>query len=436
MMASTLCIITSLASHVDADTIKLSNGDALTGTLQSFDQNLAVFQSTMAASPLQIKSASVSKITIPRANIKHANSAHAETLTLANNDVIPCNVISMDEMQLLVSTNYAGEFSIPRSNIRSLEFRTLRDSPIFLGKEDPKLWTSQTGGWLLYNNNTYHGKGSLTQKLPLSENIRIKFGLSWRDTPNFVFRFCAENDTATTKQDTYELIFNSAGMQIRRYQNEHQPSALLADIKAINPNLLNQNFIKIDLRVNRSENLLTLYVNSELVGTWRDPFDKSTGNHIIFNNRSKELKNCILTDIIVTASSEFALATYHDKTSAAKTDLLIDSEGEKISGILRSISGPKANKRRIIFDLKHATEPLKVPDHRVNIVLFAKPDHLPSFPEATFIASLTDGGHLKLDKPKLVDGKLSISHPILGPCTLSPGSISSITRRSANPDKK
>ena len=46
MMASTLCIITSLASHVDADTIKLSNGDALTGTLQSFDQDLAVLQSS------------------------------------------------------------------------------------------------------------------------------------------------------------------------------------------------------------------------------------------------------------------------------------------------------------------------------------------------------------------------------------------------------
>lgn len=435
-LACPIAALLSLCIPASGDIVEFDNGDTLTGSIQAFEQGQVVFQPAMATKPLQIEAESVSRIVFPITNGQDENPPHAESLTLANNDVLPCQVVSMDATQLHISTRYGGDFSIPRSKIRALQFGIVSETTIFTGKERPSKWTHQSGKWSLAKANTYQGSGVLAQQLTLPANVCFKFDLSWQGSPNFAFRFCAENDSATTKQDTYELIFNSAGMQIRRYENKLQPSALLANIPTINPYKLKNDSINIELRANRSENLLSLYIDSKLIGTWLDPLALSKGNHMIFNNRSKEAKNCIISNISVTTLNDGALPRHREKISSVKADLLIDSEGEKISGLLKSISGSQSNKRTITIDLKHASEPLKIPDRRVSTLLFAEPDHLNKFPETTFEAFLVGGGHLHLDKLRLVDGRLSTIHPILGPCSLSLELVSHINRSGLQSNKK
>jgi len=442
------CLIGALLSFytpVSADTVKFDNGDILDGKVQAFEPEKILLQSTMTSDPMQIKCKSVKNIIFSKKEKPQQQQQpkqYTERLTLANNDVIPCHVISMDEKQLHISTRYAGDFSISRTDIRSLQFGTRREGTIFTGHEKPAQWTHMDGEWNLQNGTSHEGIGSLAQKLDLPENVRFQFKLSWKDVPNFAFRFCAENESATTKQDTYELTFNSAGMQIRRYASDNQPAALpaalLLDIKEISPFKVNKKSLDIVIRVNRSDNEGTLYVDSKLIGYWADPLPDSKGSYIVFNNRSEEKENCTISNILVTTLNKTATQRLSDKTSKAITtsDLLIDSEGNNYLGELKSINSSDTNELIITMGVEHTPELLKVPGRRVSILLFAKPDNTSKFPVTTFNASLRDGGQLQLNNPRLVEQGLEMIHPILGPCSLTRESIAQITISREHPEKK
>lgn len=425
-LAATTYALTSPLADVSADSIELHNGDTLSGTIQSLEKGLVILRSPLAYAPLEIKAESISKISFPEQ--AEGNPVHTERLTLANNDVIPCKVLSMDKEQLHISTWYAGKFSIPRTNIRALQFGLSEEKTIFLGNDDPAQWSTRDGSWSFSGTSyTSNGTGTLARKLDLPENLRINFNLAWKETPNFSFRFCAENDSPTTKQDTYEFLFNSAGMQIRRYENAKQPAAPIANI-SIKPRSIASQSINVDLRVNRAEGLISLYIDTKLIGTWPDPFATSKGEYIIFNNRTSRKTSCIISDIRVMSLNDGSLPRHREKADIAQSDVLIDSEGEKMSGTLQSISAGETNKRTVTFNVKHAANPLRVPDRRISTLLFAQPEDTPKFSKSTFTAMLDGGGQIQLENPKLVDGKLTSIHPILGPCIISPKALSHISQ--------
>jgi hypothetical protein len=413
-----------------ADIIELHNGDLLTGNIHSLDKTLVTMESPLADTPLKIKAEAIRKISFPDQAKDTPN--HTERLTLTNNDTIPCKVITMDDKDLHVFTWYAGKFSIPRNNIQSLQFGLSEEKTLYTGNDDPSRWTTRKGRWNRTDTGyTCSGNSILARKLDLPENVRFNFDLSWKENPNFVFRFCAESDAATTKQDTYEFVFNSAGMQIRRYENSNQPAGPLANI-AIKPHSIATRKLNIDLRVNRSEGLLTLSIDNQLIGTWPDPFNTSKGNHIILNNRahSTSRTSCVISNLHVSGMNDGSLPRYREKTLASKADVLIDSEGEKMSGNIITISNKNTDKRTIVFNVKHSTAPLHVPDHRISTLIFGQPEDTPKRPFSTFTAMLKNNGSLQLARPKLEKGKISCQHPILGPCIIDINALTHIQQSS------
>ncbi len=422
-------------SSAQADIVELSNGDLLTGNVESLDKALVTLVSPLASTPLEIRADAIRKITFPDAS--ESTPDHTERLTLTNNDVIPCKVLSMNDKELHVSTWYAGKFSIPRNNIQFLQFGLSEEKTIYTGTDDPAQWTTRKGRWSRTSTGyTCSGNSTLARKLNLSENVRFNFDLSWKENPNFVFRFCAESDEATTKQDTYEFVFNSAGMQIRRYQNSEQPAAPLANI-SIKPHSIPGRKLNIDLRVNRSEGLLTLTIDNQVIGTWPDPFTTSKGNHIILNNRASSTSStsCIINNLRVSTMTDGALPRHREKNLTSKADVLIDSEGETMSGNIISINidsdSERADKRTIVFNVKNSTAPLLVPDRRMSTLIFGEPENMPEFPLPTLTAMLKNNGAIQLTQPKLKQGKISCQHPILGPCLIDINALTHIQHSSA-----
>ena len=430
------CFLSTLiagASVVHADVIELTSGDLLTGTISAINKDGATIDSAISDSPLEVRAAAIKRMTF--SGEEKNTHTHPERITLVNGDSLPCQVLSMNQDSLRISTWYAGNFEIARKNIRSLRFGLSEERNIYTGNDAPSKWDTKEGSWTM-TDGTYTGKGSgvLARELDLPENVRIRFNFAWKDTPNFVFRFCGETDTATTKQDTYELIFNSAGMQIRRYQGNRQ-YAPIANID-LKPHEVSEKRINIDLRVNRRQGTLTLYLDGNKIDTWPDTFETAEGNHIIFNNRASRGSACIISDLQVSDWNDGSPSRHSAKIAQSKMDVLIDSEGEKISGHIAKISQGKTNKRTIQFDVKHSTKPLMVPDRRVSILYFSKSDDADAnLPKPVFTAHLNGYGSLQLEQPKLKDGKVITHHPILGPCTLDSRVIASITQ-SKSPAKK
>ncbi|WP_435895067.1 hypothetical protein [Oceaniferula spumae] len=427
-----LCTLLGGLPAAQADVIELLNDDVLTGTIQSLDKDGATISSDVSAAPLAVRASAIKRMTFP-GEVQNTNS-HSERIILANGDSLPCQVLSMDQNNLEISTWYAGKFTIPRKDIRSVRFGLSEERDIYTGNDAPSRWGTTEGLWSL-SDGTYTSKGSgiLARELKLPENVRFRFSLAWKDTPNFVFRFCAESDSANTKQDTYEFLFNSAGMQIRRYEGNQQ-YAPLANIE-LKPHEVSDRKINVDLRVNRSQGNVTLYLDGKKIDTWPDTFSTPKGNYIIFSNRASRGTGCILSDIRVTDWNDGTPARHQAELARSKSDILMDSEGQKISGQITAITADKADERTIQFDVKHSTKPLMVPDRRVSILYFAQPEEETKFPTATFTAHLSGFGTLQLDHPQLKDGKVSTRHAILGPCTLDPKAIASIAQSETATEK-
>lgn len=432
-----------LVSAAHGDTLETDHGDTISGTVESLEHGTIVFKSPMSPQALQIKASSLKHLTFPHTN--KSGPKHTEILTLINGDTLPCHVTSIDEDQLSLTTGYAGSLNVDRSKIRSLRFGIISEDILFIGNEPPETWTHMEGGWTMTDDQTYQGKGHLAQQLPLPDKVRYQYDLSWQSTPNFAFRFFAENNSAASKQSTYELIFNSGGMEIRRYPDNTQSALRVISLSPadIQQGQKQKKSINIDLRADKSEGLISLYLDSTFIGTWEDKtVSPANGNYTIFHNRSDQKTNCVISNITITSRIGSINSRFYDKDATlAKTDILTDSQGDNIPGRLVEMQSDDANKRIVVFEEKHAqdsrqTDSLQVPEHRVSTLLFEKEENPAPSAGFSHMLHLNNGGKLQISQPEITGDQLTAIHPILGPLNVSRTSIESLSKGNTEPAKQ
>ena len=294
------------------------------------------------------------------------------------------------------------------------------------------------------DDQAYEGKGHLAQQLPLPDKVRYQYDLSWQSSPNFAFRFFAENNSAASKQNAYELIFNSEGMEIRRYPDNTQSALRVISLSPadIQQGQKQKKSINIDLRADKSEGLISLYLDSTFIGTWHDTVRPTNGNYTIFHNRSDQKTNCVISNIAITSRIGSINSRFYDKDATlAKTDILTDSQGNNIPGKLTEIQSDDTNKRVVVFEEKHEQDSLEevslqVPEHRISTLLFAKEENPAPSAGFSHMLHLNNGGKLKINKPRITADQLTATHPILGPLNVSRTSIESLSKGNIEPAKQ
>ena len=431
-----------LVSAAHGDSLETDHGDTISGTVESLEHGTIVFKSPMSPQALQIKASSLKHLTFPHTN--KSGPKHSEVLTLINGDTLPCHVTSIDENHLSLTTGYAGSLNVDRSKIRSLRFGIISEEILFIGNEPPETWTHMEGDWTMTDDQAYEGKGHLAQQLPLPDKVRYQYDLSWQSTPNFAFRFFAENNSAASKQNAYELIFNSEGMEIRRYPDNTQSALRVISLSPadIQQGQKQKKSINIDLRADKSEGLISLYLDSTFIGTWHDTVRPTNGNYTIFHNRSDQKTNCVISNIAITSRIGSINSRFYDKDATlAKTDILTDSQGNNIPGKLTEIQSDDTNKRVVVFEEKHEQDSLEeislqVPEHRISTLLFAKEENPAPSAGFSHMLHLNNGGKLKINKPTITADQLTATHPILGPLNVSRTSIESLSKGNTEPAKQ
>jgi len=417
-----------------ADVIRMSHGDRLTGTIQSLSEQKVTLASPLTPTPLEVKPDSVQKITFD--NHSELNNTHTELLTLSNGDTLPCSVISLDSQTLNISTWYAGPFSIPRTDIKILQFGISPDKPIYLGMDPPSEWDTHKGGWSFTNGGYIcDGAGTLARKLDFPNNLRINFDLTWENTPNLAVRFLAANDSGKNTQDCYEFTFSSYGIKIQRLFKKQKPTPITS-IDLVPHTIISQK-INIDLKINRDSGQITLALDGVECGTWIDSLETLKGNHIVINTRNSRGKSCNLANLKISEWMKGQRSRPLERLNQEKVDILLDSEGEKISGHISSIQNNQSEERVIKLKVKYSKDPILVPDHRLCTLIFSKQsktsDKIKTPKKSYFSAQFVGGGTLQLTTPKLDQDKITTTHPILGNCTLNTSVISHILYHQVTP---
>jgi len=247
---------------------------------------------------------------------------------------------------------------------------------------------------------------------------------SWENTPNISFRFCAENDKASTKQDCYEFTFGSAGIRLRRVLSKSTPASLFNINRK--PHEIDNQEIEIDLRIDRELGKITLFLDGKERGSWIDPFDSPQGNHIILSNRSSQGPGCKIANLTISQWKDGSQPKHLNNLVQGKDDVLINDEDNRRSGHIISISKDTPKKQTVQIKGNYAKKPLIVPTRRVNTLIFAQPEQENKEAPSPYHAQMVGGGTLQLENPQLNQGKITTTHPILGPCVIDTSAVSRI----------
>ena len=429
---ATIALIVSVTSAL-GDTLEADNGNIITGKVQSFDQRGIIMESPLSEQPLSVKASSFNNLVFSHSN--KPSSSHSEILTLINGDQLPCKILSLEKNIINITTWYAGDMTIERSKIASIRFGLIAEELIFSGNEQPEKWTDVSGKWTMPMDLHYRGSGYLAQEVILPEKVRFHYELQWQDLPNFAFRFFAENESATKNQNTYELIFNSKGLEIRRYPNDTDRASRIASIDAPvieQPHQKEKKSLNIDLRVDKNEGLISLYLDSKFVGTWHDPLGSVGGNYVIFNNRSKRPENCTIGNISITSLSGGVKPRFFDADAmSSKTDILTDSEGDYIHGNFISLETNDTDQRMIVMETSDTKDIRRIPEHRISNLSFKKSENKSSAAKSLYTLRLKNEGKLQINQSKISGPEVSALHPILGPLHLSRSSLKSMSSSSS-----
>ncbi len=417
---TTLCTL----AYAQADLVKLTNGDSLSGNINKIGKNSLSLSSPLTPVIIDIKSDKVSFISFDKPTKQPVQ--HRELVTLINGDKLPCKILSFQKETLKLSTWYGGEFSVARNNIQSIEFGLIEDKIIYKGSEPPEKWTLTKGTWKYSKSNGYscQGSGALARKIDFPDAFSVNFNISWRNTPNFVLRFCADNTKALTKQNSYEFSFNNAGMAIKHVFDKKMAVTLATS--HLRPSKIKDKKLQVEIQINRKTGEGTLYLDGIKAEHWIDTLSSPQGKFIILNNRT-DSNGTSIKDLIVKQSRPRIFRIPSKNKLQPKLDQLVDSEGDLLTGTITSID--TINGQRIIsMKMPNATDPIQVPDHRMSMIVFShKGDKPLSSKKTPYVVHLLGKGYIHLSSPTLNGEKISAKHPILGKVTLDTEVVKNIS---------
>ena len=219
--------------------------------------------------------------------------------------------------------------------------------------------SGETGGTLIAN-----GADILGRDFGLTNSSSLEFDLAWSGTFSLTVTVYAQTiERFDYSTSAYVFYFNPGGVSIQRIQAGAGAMMLgRADI----PELLNKNRARLEIRSNREEGTLSLFVNGNLVQRWKDTRGfVSNGTGVVFYSQVEsptlKLSNIKLSEWDGRFEPEIT------STNKLTEDVVFLANKDKVIG---KVEGLDENKLRV---QSHSTA-LQIPLSPVTEIYFANTD--------------------------------------------------------------
>lgn len=421
-----LALLALLASRFPclADELTLNGEAHLAGTVTAITENGGVrLESPLSAEPLQLRPGSMKKITF--AESQGTPPSGTTRVKLHSGDILPCELKSLDGETLKVGTSFSGELGIPRSAISSLELGILAEKPLFSATAGMEGW--KTNAWR-FKDGTFSSfsTGPLSRAFELPDQYIVRFRLSWKGMPNIRVCFADPLDPQQKSPNRYFMQFNSSGFALHR-QNSTGRTYLPFATLSRRPDSFNNSQMDIEVRVDRTQSMVWLYLDGNLEGRFSDaaPAPK-TGGISFESNTGNESEHRISNFSILSWDATGDRHRTEDRGDR-KSDSLIDAQGDRYSGHLESVTLGADSEPSLVFKSPLLEKPIVIPAKKVSTVFFAEDKASDVKPKVMpLILTLRDGGTLKVAGCTFSGDDLQVNHPLLGPLTLKRASLLSI----------
>jgi hypothetical protein len=414
-----------------ADSLSLANDSRISGTIRSIRENGSlVIETPLSTEPLEIRGEAVRSVSF--SGQPGEFSAPPTRIELTNGDVLPVEIRSMDEKNLMAESPLTGPLTIPRNSIRSLQMGMVDSRVIYSGPDGIEGWKSDAGRAMAWGfeggNLKITGSGRISRKLEVSENFIVRFTLSWDRNPGFHFSFADSLQPISEKSDRYYVTFSSAGLEIKRESSQGPRYPSLATINR-GPETFAGNKVKVELRVDRKRKLIYLYLNDQFEGRYIDPSSVSPPDGgVSLTSTSNQGAEQQVSEIEVLEWDPSGERHRTEERGDVKQDALIASDAARFGGKLVSIR-PSEEGPLFSFKSDFGDDLIELPESQVSTVFFAEKEEAEDeTPRKPLKLRLRGNGSIQVDSCSFTEDKAEVNHPLLGKLTLFRNGIATLER--------
>jgi len=434
-----LVFVGSVLGVLRADNLTLPDKARLTGTVRSINEaGVVALATALSPEPVLFKAGAVEKVEFSPP--ESATNPPGTLVELANGDLLPATLESLDDKNLTVVTQDAGRLMIPRSALKSMQLGMHKRKVIYAGPKNPEEWTSDADGskgWHFDNDAlTANGPAYAARKFDTPQQFVLRFTLKWQTNPGFQIYFADPLTPKVELVDRYYMQFNSAGLEIKRESSKgkhFQTVVLLARA----PNQYPANQLDVEIHVDRKTSRLHLFLNGEPEGAGVDPVSEApVGNGVSLVNNSPVGTTQEIRGIEVLELDNARSRHYSEERGDLKNDSLISRDDDRWSGHLTGIhKGPAG----AVFSFKgdFQEEPLELPEADVSTVFFAtsgkKADSGQVHP---FALRLRGEGSLRVSSCTFSADAVTARHSLLGALKIRRAGVLAMERLDSKPEAK
>ena len=425
-----MLLFPSSAGLLMADNISLTGDARLSGTVRSITGDGVVELVTpLAPEPILLKGDAVKKVTF--SETAQAIKMPSSRIELINGDMLPVEVQSLDDKLLHVISPVAGKLDIPRGVLKSLQLGIHPNRVIFSGPrsledlrpEGPNADSANYEEGVI----TLEGPGRLVRKLDPVQQFIVRFNLEWHNTPSFTFTFADALTPSHQTADRYIFQFNAQGIEIRREASKGRHYTTIMPIFR-RPDQYPGNRLKVEIRMDRANSKLHLFLNDESEGACTDPVpDPPTAGGISFTSNAGNESELNLSEVEVLEWDPTGDRHRTEDRGDPKADALIEKRGDRFGGKLISI---KESPEGPLFSFKSdfRDEPIELPESEVSTIFFQQEDRLPEDVFHPFALRLRGDGMLRVSACSFPGERIEATHPLLGPLVFSRDGLLALER--------
>jgi hypothetical protein len=427
-----LLMTVAMTGALRADHLLLAGEARLSGVVRSIDDDGVVeLQTPLAAEPVLLRAEAVRKVTFSEAaGVVKIPSARVE---LVNGDVLPVEVESLDETLLNVVSPVAGKLRIPRGAVKALQLGIHPNRVVYSGPktlEDFHADEPNAENWA-FNDGvlSIEGSGRLEKLFTPLRQFIVRFTMEWENTPAFQCYFADPLAAASQAADRYVFQFTDQGIEIKRESMKGRRFTTLVTLNR-RPEQYDGNRLKVEIRVDRENSLLQLFLNDEPEGRYQDPVAKAAiAGGIAFVSSGGNDSALRLSQVEVLEWDQAGDRRRTDERGDAKTDALIEKHGDRFGGRLLSIR-ESAGGQVFSFKSDFQNEPVELPESEISTVFFQQAEMPSAEAEAVhpFALRLRGDGVLRVSKCAFPGDRIEAVHPLLGPLTFSRDGVMALER--------
>ena len=420
--------------------IELLNGDKLTGEMKSFSEETGI----RWIHPAALESIGFRPSGVARIRLNYEPPAlpnrKISVIRFLNGDEVSGEINVLTSKLLRLSSNYAGELTIPRDEIVSISSTKSATAAIYEGPNGIKGWAGSgmknldgmnfkqrvplkndgTGGWRYWGNSFYTASGSaqIGRKVKYPDRVSVEFDLAWRGYFQVAVHLFAEKQEQHTG-NAYILRVNQSSASLHRMAaNGAQTSLSSVSLQQ----LRSKAKARFTILANRKTRAMTLLVDGEQKKQWNDTQQFiGGGDGLLFVSQgSASVK---LNKIKISEWDGKIPAAGEASSGRTKDDVLRLVDNDRMTGKLVSVQDQK-----VIFVPTIIGEEYAVPIEKVAIIELAGAAPVtPIEPlEGDIQAHFINGGSVTFKLQGWGLGEVSGESEILGNVTFRPDAFSRI----------